>query len=264
MGGEFPVHITMAEPDSIGSERSSAGLRANPRLCERVHRALERVEYRMASTHAEREAIFKLRYAAYLKEGAISPREDGRFADAVDDQPNSIHVGVHVDGELAGAIRIGVTVDGMPPIPTAKVFPDCLEGPIGAGRKFVDPTRFVSDARISREVPELMYLTLRVPWLATAHFGADAMLAAVRPEHYGFYRRLWGNELVSPPRLYPGLAKPVLLSWLDFPAAARRVEEVHTFFEARPGEAAMLFAGCGLPHERLPVGADAPAAGAAR
>ena len=73
------------------------------------------------------------------------------------------------------------------------------------------------------------------------HFNADVMLAAVRPEHYPFYRRLWGNTVVSPPRLYPGLAKPVMLSQLDYAKASPRVEALYPFFRARPGERAAIF-----------------------
>lgn len=238
MPQDFPISITMSQPDSVGSERRLA---SSPGLVRRVAAALERVEYRLALSDAERDAIFRLRHLAYVREGAIEPRPDGRFTDAVDGHANCLHLGVFVDGELAGAIRLNVTVAGLPPIPTAKVFADVLEPQIAAGRSFVDPTRFVADPKWSRAVPELMYLTLRLPWLATARFSADVMLAAVRPEHYGFYRRLWGNDLVSPPRIYPGLAKPVLLSQLDFAAARAEVEERLPFFRERPGEIEAIF-----------------------
>ena len=34
---------------------------------------LERIEYRLAETAEDRDAIYRLRYRAYLKEGAVSP-----------------------------------------------------------------------------------------------------------------------------------------------------------------------------------------------
>lgn len=217
-------------------------------LSNRVMRSLERVEYRLAVTPQDRDAIFRLRYQAYLREGAITSRADERFTDPVDENANSLHLGVHIDGELAGAIRLSITVPGLPPIPTASVFPEVLNPQIEAGRFYVDPTRFVADARWSREVPELAYMTLRLPWLAMKHFGADIMLAAVRPEHYPFYRRLWGNEVVSPERLYPGLAKPVLLSQLDYAKAMTRVEAYYPFFEERVLELTSIFGSCNLPY----------------
>lgn len=210
-------------------------------LTDRVLRALERIEYRRAVSDLDRERIFALRYQAYLREGAIAPSADERFTDAVDDQPNCLMFGVYVDGDLAGAIRLSISGAGMPDIPTARVFPETVLPQIEAGRVLVDPTRFVADARWSRELPELAYLTLRLPWLAMEHFGADIMLAAVRPEHYPFYRRLWGNTVVSPPRLYPGLAKPVMLSQLDHAKAAPRVEALYPFFRAREDERTAIF-----------------------
>lgn len=210
-------------------------------LTDRVLRALERIDYRLAVSEPDRERIFALRYQAYLREGAIARSADERFTDAVDDQANCFIFGVYADGELAGAIRLSISGAGMPDIPTAKVFPETVLPQIEAGRVLVDPTRFVADVRWSRELPELAYLTLRLPWLAMEHFGADIMLAAVRPEHYPFYRRLWGNTVVSPPRLYPGLAKPVMLSQLDYAKAAPRVEALYPFFQAREDERAVIF-----------------------
>lgn len=226
-------------------------------LNDRVMRALDRIEYRQAVGPQDREQIFNLRYHAYLREGAIAPNDDERFTDPVDEQPNCLVFGVYADGELAGAIRLSISVPGLPRIPTASVFPDTVIPLLEAGRVLVDPTRFVADARWSRELPELAYLTLRLPWLAMEHFGADIMLAAVRPEHYPFYRRLWGNTVVSPPRLYPGLAKPVMLSQLDHAKAAPRVEALYPFFRARPDERAAIFGVSGMAW--LPAVAAVPA-----
>lgn len=226
-------------------------------LNDRVMRALDRIEYRQAVRPQDREQIFNLRYHAYLREGAIAPSADERFTDPVDEQPNCLIFGVYADGELAGAIRLSISGEGMPQVPTAKVFPETVLPLIEAGRVLVDPTRFVADARWSRDLPELAYLTLRLPWLAMEQFHADIMLAAVRPEHYPFYRRLWGNTVVSPPRLYPGLAKPVMLSQLDYAKAAPRVEALYPFFRARENERAAIFGASGMTW--LPAVADATA-----
>lgn len=224
-------------------------------LTDRVMRSLERIEYRLATSTADRERIFRLRYRAYLREGAIAESGDERFTDPVDDHPNCLIFGVYADGDLAGAIRLSITVPGLPDIPTAHVFPGEILPLIGAGHVLIDPTRFVADPHWSRELPELAYLTLRLPWLAMEHFGADIMLAAVRPEHYPFYRRLWGNTIAAPATLYPGLSKPVLLSQLDYANAAPRVEMMYPFFRGRDDERATVFGSSALPW--LPLGAPA-------
>lgn len=226
-----------------------------PSLSDRVLRAMERIEYRLATDTADRERIFNLRYRAYLREGAIAESEDERFTDPVDDHPNCLIFGVYADGDLAGAIRLSITVPGLPQIPTAQVFPEAVLPLIDAGHVLIDPTRFVADPHWSRALAELAYLTLRLPWLAMEQFGADIMLAAVRPEHYPFYRRLWGNTVAAPATLYPGLSKPVMLSLLDYARAAPGVEKLYPFFRARDDERTAIFGTSALPW--LPLGAPA-------
>jgi hypothetical protein len=105
----------------------------------------------------------------------------------------------------------------------------------------IDPTRFVADHVVSRSYPELAYVTLRLPWMAMEHFGADLMLAAVRPEHEAFYRRLWGNSVWAGARAYPGLTKPVSLTVLDFPLAREAVHRRYPFFKSEFSERELLF-----------------------
>jgi len=219
----------------------TAALTAPPSLRDRIEGLMPRVRYRRAVTAGDREAIFRMRHAAYLREGAIAPRPRGLFFDEVDDAANTVLVAVHVDGRIAGSIRISIATPLLPEIPTAKVFPEFLLPEIAAGRVIVDPTRFVGDREISREIPELPYLTLRVPWLAMEHFGADLMLAAVRPEHQAFYRRLWGNETVCPPRPYPALARPVALTVLDYARARDTVHDRHPYFRSTAAERTAIF-----------------------
>ena len=55
-------------------------------LVDRVERLLQRVDYRLAETAEDRAAIFRLRYDAYLREGAIAPNFTDEFSDPVDDR----------------------------------------------------------------------------------------------------------------------------------------------------------------------------------
>ena len=218
-----------------------------PNLADRIAALMPRVRYAMAETAADREAIFRLRHAAYLREGAIAPQASGLFEDHVDGERNCFLFGTFIDGALAGSIRLSVTLPDAPAIPTAQVFPDVLLPRIAAGEVIVDPTRFVADAEASRQFPELPYLTLRLPWMAMEHFGADLMLAAVRPEHQAFYVRLWGNQKVCEPRPYPKLAKPVALTVLDFAAAKARVQARHPYFRSTSEERLAIFGARGVP-----------------
>ena len=208
---------------------------------DRVNRLLERVDYRRADTAQERAAIFRLRHEAYLREAAITPRLSGEFSDPFDDNENAWIFGVYVDGELASSIRLNVTLPDVTRFPTLDVFPDVLGGDVGAGKCFVDPTRFVADRTSSRRYPELPYVTLRLPWMASEYFNADFMLAAVRTEHQAFYKRLWGHESVCEPRPYPNLKKPISLMSLDYRSARERVYRRYPFFRSTYFERRMLF-----------------------
>lgn len=55
---------------------------------------LEHVDYRLAETPDERDIIYRLRYRAYLREGAILPSESERVTDRYDDLPNSWIFGI--------------------------------------------------------------------------------------------------------------------------------------------------------------------------
>ena len=47
--------------------------------------------------------------------------------------------------------------------------------------------------------------------MACDHFDLDQILATVRQEHAPFYKRLFGLDLLTAPRDYPNLTKPICL-----------------------------------------------------
>jgi N-acyl amino acid synthase FeeM len=210
-------------------------------LGDRVLSLMERVDYRRADTAEDREAIFRLRYAAYLREGAIAANPEQRFADALDESRNASIYGVYIDGELASSIRLHVATRMQPELPATNVFSDLLSPEIAAGRTVIDPTRFVADRVASRRFPELCYVTTRLAWLASEFHGADLLLATVRAEHQAFYRRVFGHRLICDPRHYPSLAKPICLMALDFRMARERVPLRYPFFRSTFFERRMLF-----------------------
>jgi hypothetical protein len=211
-------------------------------LSDRVLALLERVNYRRADIVEEREAIFRLRYEAYLREGAISPSPSGRFCDALDDATNAWIFGLYIDGELASSIRLHVAHRKWHALPALDVFSDLLLPEIAVGRIIIDPTRFVIDRTASRRYPELCYVTTRLAVLASEYFNVDLLLAAVRIEHQAFYRRVFGHRLASEPRPYPLLHKPICLMALDYPLARERLLQHRPFFRSTVLERHTLFA----------------------
>lgn len=219
----------MAPADRVGSYGSL------------ISRVLNRVEYRLAETEADKEAIYRLRYAAYLKEGAIHPNPDGLVTDRFDDLPNSWTFGVYAGGELASSIRISVCAGSHPETPSMDVFPDLLEPRVAQGKILVDPTRFVANSVLARSLPELPYLTVRLAYIACNYFNADIGLATVRAEHQAFYRRVFLHEPLTGPRTYPGLIKPICLMAVDFPNMWERVLQRYPFLHASDHEQRVLF-----------------------
>jgi hypothetical protein len=211
-------------------------------LSDRVLGLLEHVDYRRADTPEEKDAIYRLRHTAYLREGAIVPNASERYCDALDETDNVWTFGVFVDGALASSIRLHVATRQSPVLPALNVFGDLLSPEIAAGKTVIDPTRFVADRSASRRHPELCYVTTRLAWLASEYFNTNLLLATVRAEHQAFYRRVFGHRLICEPRHYPSLTKPISLMALDYKQARERVVARNPFFRSTMFERRMLFA----------------------
>ncbi|AVT80013.1 hypothetical protein RPYSC3_11510 [Rhodopseudomonas palustris] len=207
----------------------------------RGHELLDKVDYRLAETDAEKEAIYRLRYRAYLNEGAIEPNADGIVTDRHDELPNSWIFGVHIDGVLSGSIRISVASPAHPTSPSVDVFSDVLGPELERGKVIVDPTRFVADPDRVKRMPELPYVTVRLGYVACCHFDADIGLATVRAEHRAFYRRVFLQSSLCEPRLFPGLLKPVGLMAADYRDIQERVYARFPFMRSSAFERRMLF-----------------------
>ena len=223
---------------------------------ERVSRVLEKVDYRLALDDDDRDEIYRLRYEAYLHEGAIGPSFSRRFHDKFDDKDNTWTYGFYIDGELVSSIRIHIATSAIPDMPALLSFPEILEPELDAGKVIIDPTRFVIDRRASRIYPELRYVVVRLPFIACEFFGADLLLATVRTEHQAFYRRVFGHELIAQARPYPTLVKPLSLMSLDYLASRDRVQQRYPFFRSTFFERRMLFdvAAAMLPSHPVEIG----------
>jgi hypothetical protein len=200
-----------------------------------------RIDCRRADTNEEREAIFRLRYEAYTREGAISPNASEKFSDPYDYTDNAHLFGLYIDGELASSLRLHVASREISDFPSREVFPDVLQPLLDAGNVLIDSTRFVADERLSRIHRGLPYITLRPCMLAAEYFRADHCLAAVRAEHQGFYRRAFNHQAICESRPYPQLAKPISLMTLHFPSASAGLYQRYPFFHSTEFERRALF-----------------------
>src|ERR1700730_5595728 len=213
---------------------------ANRPLKRRVE-LLEQVDYRLAETKAKKEPSYRLRYRAYLQEGAIEPRADQRFTDRFDDLPNSWIFGVYLDGELRSSLRVSVATPDNDDTPAVNAFRDLLEPELAQGKIIVDPNRFVADPKSRTKYPELPYLTVRLGYVACGYFNADIGTATVRAEHQAFYRRLFFQKSLCKPRPYPTLTKPLCLMAADYRSIRENVFERFPFMRSSALERRMLF-----------------------
>jgi hypothetical protein len=219
---------------------------------ERSAYPLEHVDYRLAETPEEKDQIYRLRYRAYLREGAILPSESGRVTDRYDDLPNNFTFGIFVHGELYSSIRISVLTSEWRGSPSSEMFKDLLHPELDRGKIIIDPTRFVADPEKAKRFPELPYVTVRLGYVACGQFNADIGLANVRPEHRAFYRKVFLQEPWGEPRLYPGLIKPVGLMAADYRAIKERVFQRFPYMRSSAFERRMLFERRGEHRSSLP------------
>jgi hypothetical protein len=202
---------------------------------------LDQVDYRLAQTTEDKEAIYNLRYRAYLREGAVKESVDQRVTDQYDELPNSWTFGIYIRGELFSSVRISVLTRGWRQSCSAEAFGEILFPRLDRGEIIIDPTRFVADPEKAKRFPELPYVTLRLAYLACEYFNADIGLAIVRAEHQAFYRRVFMHETIAEPRFFPGLLKPVGLMAADFPAMREKVFLRYPMMRSTAFERRMLF-----------------------
>jgi hypothetical protein len=225
-----------AESTPVAIGRGSA-----PSILGRGSELLDQADYRLAETPEEKEAIYNLRYRAYLREGAILPSAEERVVDQYDDAVNAWTFGVYLHGELYSSIRVSVLTSEWRMSPSVELFGEVLHPELDKGRVFIDSTRFVADPEKARNFPELPYVTVRLGSMAGVHFNADYGLAIVRPEHQAFYRRVFLQETWCEPRLYPGLVKPVGLMAAHLPTVREKVLIRYPYLRSSAFERRMLF-----------------------
>lgn len=208
---------------------------------ERSTDPLEHVDYRLATTPEEKDKIYRLRYRAYLREGAILPSPSERVIDQHDDAPNSWTFGIYIHGELYSSLRVTLLTSESRSSPSYEIFDEILDPELDRGRIIVDPTRFVADPARASRFPELPYVTVRLGYVACGYFNADVGLATVRAEHRAFYRRVFLQESWCEPRLFPGLIKPVGLMAARYRATREGVFQRFPYMRSSYFERRMLF-----------------------
>lgn len=213
-------------------------------MAAKLLRLLDRVDYRVAVSDADREDVFRLRYESYRREDGVGPRFDRRLSDQYDDLDNTTIVAMYIDGEIAGTVRVSIGTAAHNEFPAMEVFSDLLEPHLAEGKTLVDPTRMATREHFSRIYPGMMpYLMIRAPWMIAEYYRADAIIAGVRAEHRAFYRRTFGSRQLGDARLYPTLLKPQYLTYGEYRLVRESVQERWPSFRSTAFERRMLVEG---------------------
>ena len=227
-------------------------------LSDHVFKLLERVEYRVASNPADREAVFRLRYDAYRRIGFLKPRPDDRLYDPLyDDDPKAWITMTFVDGDLAGTVRVNMGACERAVLPGLQAFAEILAPRLRARQALIEFTRLASRLSLSGGYPELAYVIMRPGFMAAQHLDADFAVATPRAEHVAFYTRAFGAALWSPPRDYPGLTAKLACMGAEYRAVRNVIETRYPFYRSTAAERAALFGTRDLALDRPSLAARA-------
>jgi hypothetical protein len=201
----------------------------------------KRVTCTFASRYVERDAIFKLRYQAYLRAGLVSKNSFGRYIEPADHAANAYLMGLYVDRRLVSSLRLQIGSAATPYFSSLELFPHVLEPILRSGKTIIDMSCVATEGVLARQYVLMPYLILRSWIMAAEHFRADYIAAAVRPQHQLFYKRVLDAELHSEVRLPPHHLTGVSLVILDFASSAKRRYENLPFLRSTPSERQQLF-----------------------
>jgi hypothetical protein len=202
----------------------------------------KRATCRLATSHIERDAIFKLRYQSYLRGGLIAKNAFGRYIEATDYATNTHLIGLYDNNKLISSLRLQTSSPTAPHFSSLELFPHVLEPLLKSNRTILDMSCVAADGGSSGVYSWLPYLTLRSWIVAAEQFHADYIVTVARPQHLPFYRRTLGCELRPELRQLPHRLHSVGLVMLDFATSAGPLYENLPFLRSSPTERQQLFA----------------------
>lgn len=164
----------------------------------------------IASCAQTREEVFRLRYRAYLHEGAIEFNKNEIFSDGYDALSTSVLIYVaEPDGKIVGSLRFSVqppSLNGFSrPLscPEFLVFPEELKDLSADNRPIASGSRFSIEPNHEKS-PKIAILLLLAEAKAAKASGAKWGIATARGLHVRLYERFHLRQ-ISEPRRMPGL-----------------------------------------------------------
>lgn len=157
-----------------------------------------------------------LRYEALSRRGDIAPSDEHAHSDAHDLALNSSTFVLLRNGQAIGSTRASVTSPQRRcSLPASETFEREMESALAPDAAVVEASLTVAapDAGDRRSI--ILHL-LKAHMLVCAAERAEWLLAAVRDDEIGFYRRMLNMEILSGVERCPGMATPQVLMGLQY------------------------------------------------
>lgn len=179
-----------ATTEYLKSTLTPADIRPPSGLIKSVIDFLDHVTYKRMVSEADLEAVFRLRHDNYVAAGHFDGTADGVFTDHLDHVPGVENVGIYVDGELMGCVRLHVIDKDRRQSCAMEIYDHVLNPKLDAGLVMVDTSRFCCDLKQNKRHPALPLAAIRVPGLLAVQCKAHYTLATVTAPHIPFYKRV--------------------------------------------------------------------------
>lgn len=205
---------------------------------------LTRVQYKLMTTPEEMSEIAKLRYQSYLAMDLMAENSEEAWYDKFDADPAYRNIGVFLDGQLVGGIRLNPVTLAYRRSMAVEMYPEVVNGMLSDGQSFVEATRFCTHTSLGHRSRELPYAIIRLVGVAARYHRASHALMNIQANHVPFYERILGAELVPDTRMaYKDHSKEVQLVLVTSEIDPLLTSQLYKsqFFLTTPGEMEALF-----------------------
>ena len=208
---------------------------------QKAQKTLDMIEYRKITTSKEIEDVQRLRFEAYSRENNVFSDKAFLRSDKFDNEKNAEIFGLYIENRLASSLRLHRVTAETPQTPSAVYFPEFFMTRLARGDCFLEPTRFVASEEFARRFPSLHFMTMRVCFMATVHYGVPFIMCSVRAEHGSYYRRYFGMEAEVVGKTVPTISVPADLYVGDVAEKLPLVEKRLPFMRSTREERMALF-----------------------
>lgn len=202
---------------------------------------LDKIEYRKITTSKEIEDVQRLRFEAYSRENNVFSDKAFLRSDRFDNEKNAEIFGLYIENRLASSLRLHRVSAESPQTPSAIYFPEFFMTRLARGDSFLEPTRFVVSEEFARRFPAMHFMTMRVCFMATVHYGVPFIMCSVRAEHGSYYKRYFGMEAEVVGKTVPTIAVPADLYVGNVAEKLPLVEKRLPFMQSTEAERRALF-----------------------